>query len=359
MRIMKSYYWMAALILLVCAIILFKYCSDGDSSPSDAQQPTAYNGVPLVILDTDIGSSTDDLFSLEMLYHYERQGLCKLLGVVVNREGEDCAAVADVMNTYFGRGDLPIGLVKHGIEAPKVWIDYKSLPSTKNADGTLMFKTSVSDYSTLPDGWKLYRKLLAEQPDKSVTIASVGFVTSLSQLLESEPDEYSSLNGVELVRQKVKNCYIMGGVFGDAVESDYNFAQGIKFSLTFFELWPEDVDLIFSPGGVGDLVEYVPEQVIEDISWTDAHPIKQVYMRFNCRTGQKMWDPMAIIQAVEGDSYFALSPRGNVSIDVNADVFFSFNPSGNCRYQLPGNAQWADVMLQKIRNINKEKVNTH
>ena len=31
-----------------------------------------------------------------------------------------------------------------------------------------------------------------------------------------------------------------------------------------------------SPGEVGDGVEYLPEQVIADINWTDIHPIKQV-----------------------------------------------------------------------------------
>lgn len=41
--------------------------------------------VPLVILDTDIGSSTDDLFALEMLFRYEEAGKCRLLGVVVDR----------------------------------------------------------------------------------------------------------------------------------------------------------------------------------------------------------------------------------------------------------------------------------
>lgn len=61
--------------------------------------------MPLVILDTDIGSSTDDLFTLEMLHYYQQQGSCKLIGVVVNREGEDCAACADAMNTYFNNGD--------------------------------------------------------------------------------------------------------------------------------------------------------------------------------------------------------------------------------------------------------------
>ena len=30
--------------------------------------------MPLIIYDTDIGSSTDDLFALEMLYRYEDEG---------------------------------------------------------------------------------------------------------------------------------------------------------------------------------------------------------------------------------------------------------------------------------------------
>ena len=30
--------------------------------------------MPLIILDTDIGSSTDDLFAMEMLYRYQMPG---------------------------------------------------------------------------------------------------------------------------------------------------------------------------------------------------------------------------------------------------------------------------------------------
>ena len=50
----------------------------------NAEQHPSTANVPLVIFDTDIGSSTDDLFALEMLYRYEEQGLCRLLGVVVD-----------------------------------------------------------------------------------------------------------------------------------------------------------------------------------------------------------------------------------------------------------------------------------
>ena len=338
-----------AVILCCCFFAFFNSCSKDSTTKNDIP---VYTGVPLVILDTDIGSSTDDLFSLELLYRYEEQGLCRLLGVVVDREGEDCAACADVMNTYFGHPEVPIGLVREGIKNPSVWINYKALPNYQLENGQQMFRHSINDYSSLPDGWQLYRQLLASQPDRSVSICSIGFVTCLAQLLQSEPDEYSPLTGVELVSQKVKCAYVMGGVFGEAIEPDYNFGQGITFAQDFFRLWPSDVDMVLSPAEVGDPIEYVPEQVISDISWTDIHPIKQVYMTCNCSTGQKMWDPMAVIHAVEGDALFNLSERGTVTITPKAETIFKPSKKGNYRYQKPGTAEWNSVMLQMIRNFN-------
>ena len=307
---------------------------------------------PAIIYDTDLGSSTDDLFGLELLYNYHNEGRCRLLGVVVDRMGDDCAGVADVMNTYFGHSDLPIGLVQKGIADPKVWIDYRDLPGYATDDGAPLFdRTQLPPY---PDGWQLYRRLLAAEPDHSVSIVSVGFVACLAQLLESQPDDISPLGGVDLVRQKVRCLYMQGGRFGEADESDFNLSQGITFAQTFFRLWPSEVDIIFSPQETGQMVEYTPEQVIADIDWTDAHPIKQVYLRCNCNTGQKMWDPMAVINAVEGDSLFILSERGTVSITPNGETPFTPSATGNCRYQLPADSAWAARMLAKIRSVNQK-----
>ena len=344
--------WMIAAILTLCGTIGLTSCSNDDNS---AGQQDEYSGVPLIILDTDIGSSTDDLFALEMLYRYEQEGRCRLLGVVVDREGESCAACADVMNTYFGHPNLPIGLVKEGIPNPAVWIDYKALPTYTTADGQPMFLRSVSDYSALPDGWQLYRRLLSAQPDRSVSISSIGFVTALAQLLQSEADEYSPLSGVELVRRKVKCIYLMGGVFGKSEEPDFNFAQGITFAKTFFRLWPQEVDMVFSPMEVGQDIEYTPELVISDVAWTDAHPIKQVYIQCDCNTGQRMWDVMPVVQAVEGDDVFSLSGRGTVTLTDKAETIFTLSATGNCRYQLPGTEDWTAQMLEKIRHANKQK----
>ena len=335
-------------LCIATVAMCFIACSKDDNPTG----PQAYKGVPLLIVDTDIGSSTDDLFALEMAYHYASQGKCKLLGVVVDREGEDCAACTDVMNTYFGYGNVPIALVRNGIANPKVFIDYKALPGYKKPDGTLMFQSSVADYSSLPDGWQLYRQLLAAQPDKSVSICSIGFVICLAQLLESGADEYSPLSGVELVRQKVKCLYLQGTRFKEQKVS-YNLFQCINFAETFFRLWPSDVDIIFSPGDVGDRIEYVPEQVIADIDWTDYHPIKQVYMTCNCNTGQKMWDPLTVINAVEGNSLFSLSGRGTVTITSEGITLFIASPTGNSRYQLDGDDLWDAAMLEKLRNVTK------
>ena len=114
--------------------------------------------------------------------------------------------------------------------------------------------------------------------------------------------------------------------------------------------------MVFSPMEVGENIEYKPEQVISDIAWTDVHPIKQVYMRCNCNTGQMMWDPMVVIQAVEGDNLFTLSPRGTVSLTPDAKTIFTPSTTGNCRYQLPGTADWNTTMLVKIRNVNRISV---
>ena len=332
--------------LLILAVAVLASCSKGKGG-------TSYDGVPLIILDTDLVSSTDDLFAMEMLYRYEEEGKCKFLGIVVDREGEAGAAVADVMNTYFNHADTPIGLVRKGIPSPRVWIDYSSLPSLADERGEKLFRRSVKDCSALPDGWELYRRLLASAPDKSVIICSIGFVTSLAQLLESGPDGYSPLSGVELVRRKVRRIQLMGGVFGDSMEPDFNFSQGLPFAQTFFRLWPQDVDIVFTPMEVGDPVEYTPEQVLADISWTNVHPIKQVYLTCDCNTGQKMWDPLAVINAVEGDPLFTLSPRGTVTLSDKAVTTFTASPDGNCRYQIAGDAAWAERMLGKIRAYNR------
>ena len=63
----KIFSWMVAALLTICGTTLLASCSNIDNP---AGQQDGYAGVPLIIHDADFGSSTDDLFALEMLYYY-------------------------------------------------------------------------------------------------------------------------------------------------------------------------------------------------------------------------------------------------------------------------------------------------
>ena len=302
-----------------------------------------------IIYDCDMGSSTDDLFALMMLYRYMDMHRCTLLGVIVDRMDRANADAVDVMNNYYGYPDIPIGLETQGVEGPRVFIPYHNVAYARTPDAEPMFRRTVGDEGTYLDGYKLYRKLLAAQPDKSVTIASVGFLTCLARIMESGPDEYSPLSGLDLLQQKVKAIYLMGGVFGDSFEHDYNFTAAIRYSQVFFNKLPKDIDIVFSPGEVGDPLYYSAETIVNDMDWTDIHPIKWIYQFLNEDKFQKMWDPLAVIQAVEGDELFSLSERGWVELTPTGETLFTPDPKGNARYQLPGDARWSKAMLNYIR----------
>jgi Inosine-uridine nucleoside N-ribohydrolase len=340
------------ILFFVLAVFLLFACTRENPMP-DPPRPS----VPLIIFDTDIGSSTDDLFAMQMLYHYASQGRCQLLGVVVDRMGDTNAVVADIMNNYYGFPTLPLALERNGTYNRYAFINYTPIAQFTDDEGNLMFDRTYSDYSVLPDGYVLYRRLLARAPDHSVTIMLTGIPSTIANLLTSDADQYSTLSGVELVRRKVKRLYFMATKLtldGEQnASTGYNIAMHPEAASTLFDLWPDDVDIILSPSAAGDAVDYAPEMVISDINWTDIHPLKQIYMHYDCNTGQRMWDPMLPIQEIEGEGTFALSPRGHLTLTNDGHVNFTYDPKGNCRYQMPGDEAWAQRMLNLIRASNR------
>lgn len=320
------------------------------SSPTVKQPPIQ------MILDSDFGSSTDDLFALMMLHHYIDEGKVDLKGIVVDREGEKNAALVDVFNTYYGHPDIPVALERNGVKNPRCFIPYSGVVDFTNAQGQPLFQRSF-DATQCPDGYKLYRRLLSQAADSSIVVVAIGFATTLSQLFESKGDEFSSLNGVDLFAQKVKAVYIQSGRFesGDSL-SGYNMRAASRQSAIFYDKFPKNVRLYMSPSNVGDMMDYQPKDVLVDLSYTETNPIKSVYTNYNCSTGQRMWDTNCLVQAVMGDTAYHLSPRGWVTfVDRGEEslMLFKQDPQGNARYQLPGDTYFAEEKLMDIRRYNR------
>ena len=347
-----------AIIMMMAAAVVIGFSACKTASSVDLQQATLANDKKPVqmILDSDFGSSTDDLFALMMLNHYMDDGLVDLKGIVVDREGEKNAALVDIFNTYYGHPEVPIGLERNGVKNPRCFIPYNGICDLKDAQGTPLFKRSV-DTSRCPEGYKLYRQLLSQADDKSIVVVAIGFATTLAQLFESGADEYSPLSGVELFGKKVKSVYIQSGRFeaGDSL-SGYNMRAASRQSAIFYDRLPKNVDLIMSPSNVGDQIDYLPKDVLVDLSYTEINPIKAVYTHYTCDTGQRMWDTNCLVQAVLGDAEYNLSPRGWVTfVDRGEEslMLFKADPQGNARYQLPGDTYLAQQKLMDIRRHNR------
>ena len=338
----------SGMLLFVLALMM-----QGCASKQVALEPVVVKEKPIpMILDSDFGSSTDDLFALMMLHHYIDDGKVNLLGIVVDREGEKNAALVDIFDTYYGHPDIPVGLERNGVKNPRCFIPYNGVVDLKDAQGGSLFKRTF-DTSKCMEGYKLYRQLLSKAEDHSVVVVAIGFATTLSQLFESGADEYSSLKGVDLFGQKVKSVYIQSGRFesGDSL-CGYNMRAASKQSAIFYDKLPKNVDLIMSPSNVGDMMDYLPQDVLVDLSNTEQNPIKAVYTNYTCDTGQRMWDTNCLVQAVLGDEAYHLSPRGWVTfVDKGEEslMLFKKDPNGNARYQLPGDTYFAEDKLMDIR----------
>ena len=350
---------MKYLRIFLAVAVLISLCSCKTSStlakPSADNKESVRTAIPL-ILDSDFGSSTDDLFALMMIHHYIDDGQVDLKGVIVDREGEKNAVLVNVFNHFYGHPQIPIGLERNGVKNPRCFIPYSGICDLTDDQGQPLFYRNI-DPAQLPDGYKLYRKLLSQADDGSVVVVAIGFATSLAQLFESAADEFSPLGGRDLFAKKVKAVYIQSGRFeaGDSL-SGYNMRAASRQSAVFYSQFPKNVALMMSPSNIGDQMNYQPRDVLTDLSYTERNPIKAVYTNYSCDTGQRMWDTNCLVQAVLGDKEYNLSPRGWVTfVDRGEEslMLFREDPNGNARYQIPGDSYFAEQKLMDIRRHNR------
>ncbi|MDF1815411.1 MAG: nucleoside hydrolase [Verrucomicrobiales bacterium] len=299
--------------------------------------PTPKDAPVSFIFDTDMGNDVDDAMALAMIHALERRGACKLLAVTSTKDHEKSAAYIDALNTFYGNGDVPIGAVRNGV-TPEYG---KYLPLAEN------YPHDLKSGADAEDALVLLRKTLASQPDNSVSIAQVGFFTNLARLLDTEGDDISPLNGVELVKKKVKQLVIMAGAFQtiryDNGYCEYNVFKDVPSAQHFTEKWPSPI--IWSGFEIGISAAYPWESVMKDYDYITPHIIKESYLDYAPRKphDRPTWDLTAVLHAVYPDrGYFTLSPRGRVTIEENG--FSTFTPS-----RKPGVGRDRYLVMNKIK----------
>ena len=285
-----------------------------------------------LIFDTDICGDCDDVLALGMIHASDRAGECRLLAVTISVDHEQAAPFVDAVNTFYGRGEIPIGVVGQGGVVEKS--AFLSLVEEKDAEGRYRYPHDRT--SSRPSATAVLRKALAAQPDHSVVIAQVGFSTNLARLLDSPPDEYSPLSGVELVKSKVKRLSLMAGAFQpidlDLRYREYNVVKDLKSARTLAERWP--TPMLFSGFEIGIALPYPATSIERDYRYVPHHPLAEAYIRRNPPPHNRpTWDLTSVLVAVLGDrGYFDLSPNGKVTVEPDGSTQFVESPQGQDRY---------------------------
>ena len=261
-----------------------------------------------IIFDTDMGPDYDDVGALAFLHAMADSGKVEILATVASNKHELVAPSINVINTYFGRKELPVGAPK------KAGVNLGS--SQHWADSIVAkYPHAVKSTSEVADAVDIYRKILNNEPDGSVTIITVGFLTNLNNLLISQPDEISPLSGKELVIKKVKKLVSMAGKFPEGRE--FNIFMDSAASKSVYENWPGEV--IFSGFEIGAAIHTGLKLIKSDI---ENSPVKDVFrisipLAEEDKEGRMSWDETAVLIGVYGTDGFFDIVRGKII--VNAD----------------------------------------
>ena len=254
-----------------------------------------------VILETDIGNDVDDALALGLAYNYVDAGKMNLLAITINKEGSAPGEFVDIMNTFYGHPEIPIGVIRNGAYCEDDAVNYaKAVVDMKNEDGTPAFARSI---------------------------------TNLIKLLETQADEYSPLSGRELVKQKVKLLVTMAGNFENEEFHEYNVMKDIPAAKVIFETWPTPV--VTSPFELGIQTCYPASSIEKDFDWAELNPIVEAYKSYlPMPYDRPMWDPTALMYAVEGEKWFTMSPNGQISITDEGSTLFTATPDGDRKYMM-------------------------
>lgn len=247
---------------------------------------------PRVILDADIDSDVDDVGALAMLISLHKAGVIHLAGMIVTSDDPYAPVCADAVNRFYGLEDIPVGFLK----------DQPKLNNHSRYTRTIAeeYTAGLKSWQDAEEAGSLYRRLLAESPDESVEIVTIGHLTSLQRLLESGSDDHSPLNGHELVQKKVRRWICMGGQFPSGKEA--NFYRPDPLSTVYcVGHWKKEV--VFCGWEIGNLVITGGSWLKENLS--EGHPVRRSYELYNGFAGRQSWDQIAVLILVPGFEFLA------------------------------------------------------
>lgn len=291
-----------------------------------------------IIFDTDIGVDCDDACALALLLNYAKENKCIVDTITTSTTRVGAVSTVRAIADYYDHQNYVVG--KMSLPA----IEADSMNSYAKAVYDCFLKSDEPD----DDAVSIIRAKLARSNDNEITLICVGPLSNIGRLLKSKPDKYSPLNGQELVDKKVKEAYLMAGIFkeqtgfeniisGAHSPYEWNVCQDIENAIITVESLK--CPIYFLPGEVGlqvecglstkndksspvwkSVVSYGKSIGVVDKNLKDEDVI---YQRFS-------WDPLTVMYAIEGNNkYLEVSKCGKATINKDGSSSFVYDDSSN------------------------------
>lgn len=342
--------------------------------PARAEAERAIAPPTKVIFDTDMYSDIDDMMALATVNALQDRGEAKLLAVTTSTSGGWIAPYIDLVDTYYGHGDIPVGQSRDGVSVdrfnkkpfadwPLPWkpngIAYTQyVAQLKDASGQIVYPRHLKEPGQAEEAVHLLRRVLAAQPDHSVVLIEVGYMGNLARLLESPADTASKLDGRSLVAAKVRLLSIMAGSYGSAVGNgsvlpigveEFNVWMDIPAATKVFSTWPTPI--VASGVEIGASIQIGEREFANAFNYSAHQPIADTFYyvapAYRAAKGQPdephehgVCDLTAVLYAVRPDAgYFTLSPPGTISVESDGSNRFTPSDRGRDRYLLVDDAK--------------------
>jgi purine nucleosidase len=364
----------AAIAFLASLVVFQLACAapprvEAHAAPSDSP--------PNVIFDTDIWSDIDDMLALAMLHALHDRHEVNLVAVTISTDDPWCASYVDLVNTFYGHPQIPVGIVHDGMTIERfrkkfpdvTWpvTRYTEIISQrKRRDGSPVYPHRLTDGRKAPDAVSLLRKTLAGQPDGSVVMIQVGYSTNLARLLDSQGNAASPLDGRDLVRKKVRLLSVMAGNYRETQaegktypegQPEFNLMVDVPAAQKLFSSWPTPI--VDSGFEIGLAMLYPGRSIQHDYSYAGSHPIADTYRTY-CEE-KKTKDPKikrcpddhdhatfdltSVLYAARPDgNYFSVSKPGRITVLADGGSRFVESEDGNHRYLILSEEQKARTL---------------
>ena len=257
-----------------------------------------------VIFDTDMGSDCDDAGALSLLHHLADEGKVDILATTHCASEIGGSVTIKVMNEWYKRPDIPIGR-------------YDTRTFLEREDCKVYTREIMEGYlknHRMPgfeNSVRVMRRILSENTD--VILIVVGMLNNVADLLRSMPDDISSMNGVELVKNSVREMYSMGGHFTDPTYAEYNIKSDIENAKYIAENFPRPIT--YCGFELGENL-YTGSQLADA---GEDNPVRIAYYNMLAKSESKLrnsWDPITTYCAIEQDSNL-YEKRGGLTISFD------------------------------------------